>query len=187
MNYKDRNIKVIGDLHLGHVNILKFMTGEGGTGKRLREFDSIQDHDDYICDRWNDEVEDTDIVYVLGDVGFRDFSALRRLKGRKRLILGNHDNPLHPLIVECFGKKQGVWRMFPEYSTVLTHVPLWLPSDEDVEAKKAIVGYHKYTTNIHGHTHDHAGPTDRHFCVSCERINYTPVNIQDVLGVDKIM
>jgi calcineurin-like phosphoesterase family protein len=170
---KDRDIFVIGDTHLGHENILKFKSGDSYLRGR---FDSIKEHDDCICDNWNSTVRDQDIVYLLGDVGFGDFSAVRRLRGRKRLILGNHDSPSHPLLVEVFGKRMGVWRMFPEYRCVLTHIPIHLGD--------TTCG--KYDYNIHGHIHDNPSPTEKHICVSCEQVDYTPVKMHEALGVDRM-
>ena len=164
---KDREIFVIGDTHFGHENILKFKSGDA----YLRNFSSIKEHDECICDNWLSVVRDNDIVYVLGDVYFKDPSALSRLNGRKRLILGNHDNPRDQNL-RCFQKIQ-MWRMFPEYECVLTHVPIYI----DHKAR--------YSYNIHGHIHDKTLLSYDHFCVSCEQINYTPVKIQDVLNVKK--
>ena len=45
--------------------------------------------------RWNDKVRDEDTVYILGDLFFRAATVepiLQRLKGRKHLVLGNHDH-----------------------------------------------------------------------------------------------
>ena len=52
--------------------------------------------DEYIVEQWNKTVDDTDIVYHLGDVGrFGDYDRAKefigRLNGRKHLVLGNHD------------------------------------------------------------------------------------------------
>lgn len=46
--------------------------------------------------RWNERVKDDDIVWVLGDFAMgRDDPAIyfNRLRGRKRLVFGNHDGP----------------------------------------------------------------------------------------------
>jgi calcineurin-like phosphoesterase family protein len=34
--------------------------------------------------------------------------------------------------------------------------------------------------NVHGHIHERPAPTPRHYNVSVERINYTPIAIEDV-------
>ena len=45
--------------------------------------------------KWNDRVKGTDTVYIVGDMFFRCSDAetiLKRLKGKKRLVIGNHDS-----------------------------------------------------------------------------------------------
>lgn len=156
-----RNIFVISDTHFGHDNIIKYCN---------RPFESHKDMDDFILTKWNETVKDNDIVYHLGDVyiGKRP-EFLRHLKGRKRLILGNHDNGKDQLLGNVF-EKITVWRMFPEFGVLLTHVPV----------HESSLNPEKCPINVHGHIHDKESPSKNHINVSCERINYTPVNIEEV-------
>lgn len=122
-------------------------------------------------ERWNDTIGDSDIVYHLGDFGFNQNSLgtiLPRLKGRKRLILGNHDNGKNPDLQKYF-QKISVWRMFPEYDCVLTHVPLHESS------------MYKVKLNLHGHIHQNPAPTSRHVNCCVELQNYTPRLIEDII------
>ena len=83
------NIFVISDTHFGHKNILTFLNEDGS---RVRDFSSLEEMDELIVENWNKTVSDQDIVYHLGDVYFgAGHQHLKRLRGRKRLILGNHD------------------------------------------------------------------------------------------------
>lgn len=87
------------DSHFGHPGMLTF---------GARPFSSTDEMDRFIVDRWNDVVRPDDIVYHLGDfaVGERDPAKIKRifsqLKGRKYLVLGNHDvrsdGSVHPSI-----------------------------------------------------------------------------------------
>lgn len=74
------------DLHLGHSNVLKLCN---------RPFETIEEMDEYIIDKWNKKVTNNDTVYMLGDIMFRNKKPpeeyLSRLKGKKHLIRGNHD------------------------------------------------------------------------------------------------
>ena len=161
-----RKIFTISDTHFGHENILKFTDGEGAY---LRPFKSIDEMNTCIIDNWNSVVSDQDIVYHLGDVFMRKgWECLKSLNGRKRLILGNHDTGKSKHLQDAF-QKISVWRMFPELGIVLTHIPIIIP-------EKA-----KYSINIHGHIHDKKSPTENHINVSCEAVNYMPVNIEELV------
>ena len=74
------------DLHLGHKNILRLSD---------RPFADLDEMHQTIRDNWNRIVTDKDEVYILGDVAFKlneeINSLIASLKGRKHLIIGNHD------------------------------------------------------------------------------------------------
>ena len=79
-------IYYIADPHFGHSNILKMCS---------RPFASIQEMNEAMIAAWNERVTGRDTVYIIGDLLFRcadPESILRRLKGRKHLIVGNHDS-----------------------------------------------------------------------------------------------
>ena len=99
------NIWITSDTHFNHTNILKFL---GADGKPFRQFNSVEEMNECMIDRWNSVVKDRDKVYHLGDVylsqGKEANSILHRLKGRKRLILGNHDDGRDQLLQKHFEK-----------------------------------------------------------------------------------
>jgi calcineurin-like phosphoesterase family protein len=74
------------DLHLGHANIIKLCN---------RPFSSLEEMNETLIANWNARVTNGDEVYVLGDLMFRVIDSpekyLTRLRGKKHLILGNHD------------------------------------------------------------------------------------------------
>ena len=74
------------DLHLGHKNIIHLCD---------RPFSSIEEMDAVLVKNWNHRVRPNDTVYILGDLMFRNERPpedyLRQLKGKKHLIIGNHD------------------------------------------------------------------------------------------------
>ena len=170
-----KNIWVISDTHFNHTNIIKYCD---------RPFDDAKHMDDYLVTFWNETVKDGDKVYHLGDVYFGGNnedpqyidSLLSKLKGQKRLILGNHDNGKDQKLHRAF-KKIEVWRMFPEFGLLLTHVPvhessLWR-GEERAEGTKKLL-------NIHGHIHQNKSPSDDHRCVCVEQIDYKPINIEEL-------
>ena len=74
------------DLHLGHANIIKHCD---------RPFSSADEMDEHLVSAWNSRVRPSDSVYIIGDFIFRSIKSpeeyLKRLNGKKHLILGNHD------------------------------------------------------------------------------------------------
>lgn len=90
----------VSDTHWCHQRLLSMQP---------RPFSTIEEHDEYLIEAWNSVVRDDDIVYHLGDVFFslsRNADRVReifnRLKGKKHLIIGNHDvdkkGNLHPTL-----------------------------------------------------------------------------------------
>jgi len=76
----------ISDLHFGHANSIRF---------DARPFNSIEEMDEILINNWNDRITDNDTVYILGDMFWyktdKAIEILEQLKGKKRLIKGNHD------------------------------------------------------------------------------------------------
>ncbi|MDE6030769.1 MAG: hydrolase, partial [Oscillospiraceae bacterium] len=77
------------DLHFGHDNVIKFDN---------RPFSSVEEMDRTIIEHWNGRVTYNDDVYIVGDFAFKNERPftwyLDRLKGKKHLIVGNHDRDL---------------------------------------------------------------------------------------------
>ncbi len=74
------------DLHIGHKNIIKLCN---------RPFTSQAEMDELLIDNWNQVVTNGDTIYIVGDLMFRTQAdpnyILRSLKGKKHLLVGNHD------------------------------------------------------------------------------------------------
>lgn len=64
--------------------------------EKICNHNHIKQHDEELIRRWNNKVANNDLVFILGDLSFRgsrDTEAIvKRLNGRKVLVLGNHDN-----------------------------------------------------------------------------------------------
>ena len=79
-------IYYISDLHFGHRHVI---------GMDHRPFETIEEMDETLIRLWNERVTDEDDVYILGDFAYRNGNTaswyLRQLKGRKHLVIGNHD------------------------------------------------------------------------------------------------
>lgn len=182
------------DHHFQHANILNFTDKD--TGKKLRpEFKTIQDHDNYIIDKHNKSVKDDDLVYFLGDVIWKTNQVSREileaLKGRKRLVVGNHDDVDWLMSTKLF-EKVYLWKYFPEHNLIASHVPL-----HESDLKRA-------GRNVHGHSHQNVVtkrqentsemnsmgggifyeqvPDLRYLNVGMERTGYKPWSLETVLA-----
>ena len=158
----------ISDTHFGHANILKFEKD----GVRVRpEFSSIEEMNEFLIWQWNARVKPDDKVYHLGDVCFGGVKIVRevmpRLNGKKRLILGNHDNVKGHELWKWF-EKICLWQNFDNHGFVITHLP-FLPEN-----------FRKVKFNVHGHIHRAPDVSPVHLNISCEMTGYAPIHLDEV-------
>lgn len=156
---------IMGDLHLGN-DCRLFQKVYS------KDFETVEDYHKAIIQRWNKKVLSEDsIVLVLGDIGKREYieEILPQLRGKKYLILGNHDT-----FPKSFYKKffEEVYNhpIFTTNRIVFSHEPI--PTEPGV-------------INFHGHTHHVSLKSDRHFNLCPEHHNYTPLlykNLEQYLG-----
>lgn len=149
----------IGDLHYGHTNLAKH-----------RGFKTAEEHDDLIKRNWNNAVRPTDIVYILGDLTMEkaNYEFLDELNGRKKVILGNHDQPHHiKTLLEHVQTVCGSYEVTigREKTCILTHIPIHPTM------------LFNYTANIHGHIHEDNLAENRYINLSADATNYTPVEL----------
>jgi len=163
-------VRFIADLHLSHQNMAT-----------RRGFSSVEEHDEHIIAKWNDVVSKRDVTYILGDVTMEKkspYALLDKLNGRKHVVMGNHDRRQD---VEALLKHvDSVAGMVQYKGIILTHCPIH-PMELD----------YRFPKNIHGHIHDKQVmlgglpieiPDERYICVSCERVNYTPRTLEELLN-----
>lgn len=110
------------DLHFGHANVIPY---DG------RPFADTAEMDRVLIERWNAAVGDDDDVYVVGDFCYRSgWTAdwyLKQLKGRKHLIVGNHDwrTLQNPKAMALFASVDDLLEIEDgERAVVLCHYPL---------------------------------------------------------------
>lgn len=151
-----QRVYVIGDTHFGHAKVAS-----------ARGFSSTEEHDAHLIQRWNSVVNPRDTVWHLGDVLFAsNFKALESLNGLKKLVMGNHDRHQTAKYLEHFA---GVYGSAEVKGALLTHIPVHQNQ------------FSRFAANIHGHMHAQALEDRRYFCVSAERINLTPILLDDVI------
>lgn len=163
----------IADTHFGHQGIVKF---DHHDGTPMRPFDTWQENDLTIADRWNQKVRSRDKVYLIGDYAFSALGhrMVKLLNGDITLVGGNHDQKRadHYIALgfkDVVGVKQlgGYW---------LTHMPMHIQC----------VMEERVTGNIHGHLHRNhvlmpgGQQHPKYFCVSVENINFEPISFDDI-------
>lgn len=132
------------DLHLGHKNILL----------SRQQFPNIEEHDEFLIRQWNKKVHKNDNVYILGDLSFRSEQPisyyLSRMKGRKHLIVGNHDSYWMKQVDEMSAYFETIEFLktmkYEKKQITLCHYPmLEFPGSRYVEQESSYL--------IHGHIH----------------------------------
>jgi calcineurin-like phosphoesterase family protein len=158
---------VISDLHLGHENIIKYCN---------RPFKNAEEMSETIISNWNGVATDEDTVYMLGDWAFGRGSLelleqyLPRLKGKIIMIRGNHDRQ-NAGWYKALGVKEVHGCEYWKYK------PYVLLSHRPYPTKAPYI-------NVHGHIHNNLmtlEPTNVYVNVSVEAINYTPVDLDELI------
>lgn len=155
---------IMSDPHFGHTNLAIH-----------RGFKDADEQDELIIRNWNNTVGKNDLTWILGDIGMESpshYHLLDRLNGRKRVILGNHDAPKH--VPELLKYVESVGAMVKYKGYLLTHCPI---HPHEME---------RFNVNIHGHLHEENIDDDRYINVSCEQINYTPIEFPKRIKSDYV-
>lgn len=164
---------LISDTHFFHDNIIQFCG---------RPFDNSDEMNECLIENWNRVVKPQDKVYHLGDVamGCKDselHTLLNSLNGKKRLILGNHDNPKTPAILNNFEKIM-LWNGFHCAGISFTGVHIPLPLEALRDGKVC----------VHGHIHNNILADPHYINVCVEHVGYTPINVEVIADrVKKIL
>ena len=112
-------IYFIADTHFNHENIIKYCN---------RPFSNSSEMNKYIIRQWNSIVNDEDIVYHLGDVGFGTNGDLKgiisSLNGTKILVRGNHDFKRGLNSWKDIGFKEVYKKQLQLDKFMLTHSPI---------------------------------------------------------------
>lgn len=157
---------IISDTHFRHKNIIKYC------GRPMN-------HDMIMADKWNNTVGHSDTILHLGDVAtwYGDTTGavdiLASLKGKKLLIMGNHDK-LGAQWYEDLGF-QIIDPVTLNFNGRMVHLSHY-PETENL----------KWHVNIHGHIHNNGYPPDAdpekdYRNVSVEVMDYEPVRLRDIL------
>lgn len=169
----------ISDTHFDHDNILKLSK---------RPFNTIEEMNKAIIDNWNSRVTDNDDVYILGDITYKSkdpIKYLKQLKGRKHLIVGNHDKSLlkNPACRRMFVEIADI-KMVDDNGTkiVCCHYPM-------VEWD----GYYRGTIHFYGHIHNcienetyqYIEKVKNAYNVGVDILGFTPRTLKEILEMHK--
>ena len=168
---KEPKIFLIGDTHFMHKNIIKYCN---------RPFKDIEEMTESLIKNWNSVVDHNDIVYVVGDFALCGKQKIieigNRLNGRKHLILGNHDRASIATYREAGFEFVYNHSIVLDDFYIISHIPM------------VGISVNAPFANVFAHVHDDPTYKDcscRSFCVSAERINYTPISFEDIKALIK--
>lgn len=167
------------DQHFFHNNIIHYAN---------RPFHDVENMHQEMVERYNNHVKDDDVVVFGGDFAFGAVENARKilklLRGKKILVLGNHD----------FDQKGMTIRDYQQFDAVCMQLVLWRSDDNNINDKKDghyLLATHypirndflpANTINIHGHIHQHSAGI-RHVNMSVEHTEYQPKNIDQLLPI----
>jgi calcineurin-like phosphoesterase family protein len=179
-----KNIFLIADLHFGDEDMCTLVKDDGHP---IRPFKSVEEHDAALIENWNKVVtHPSDKVYVLGDVAQKrkDIENFGKLNGKKILIKGNHDIYELKEYAKYFKDIRATHRL--DNGILMSHIPVH-PSTFGKAHKVNVMG-HLHDKRVMDYFRVTPEKDPRYFCVSCEHINYTPMELGaveiEVFGFD---
>jgi len=222
---KNRRIFFISDPHFDHPNIILYCKrpfikegylnekGKFKTNEMAQQ--CVKEMNETIIKRYNYLVQPNDIVYFLGDIGFRNAFSCRQiinqLNGIKILVLGNHDrwgifsyyNMGFSAVVQ-----EAEIRVGKDWVT-LAHYPrrwpweiakiLWLyirkmrkrkrPWSQIIQKLKKEWKWTKFPRrkqwHICGHVHEKWKIKGRNINISVDQWNFSPVRFEEIVKIIK--
>ncbi len=132
---------------------------------------------DSIIERWNETVKDEDTVYVVGDVFLGDAGAgarlVRKLRGKKVLIKGNHDRSHRTMLESGFDE---VWQrksidLSDGRRALLCHKPL----------PEAVLDH--VDLQVHGHRHEGPIVNGKRVNVCVDLWGYRPIAESEICSL----
>lgn len=142
---------IISDLHFGHPNIITYAKG-------LRGGLNSEEHDRWLIEQINSKVTKHDLLYVLGDISMNsnNLHLMKKIRGNKMLVRGNHDIYATKRYLEYFSEVHGLL----SYRGVfwMTHAPI---HPDSLRGR----------FNLHGHVHQNSLEDDR-YINCCVEVTY---------------
>ena len=169
----------ISDTHFGHSNVIGF---------DHRPFADRDEMEQVMIHLWNGRVQKDDDVWILGDFCYRSnkdpVNYLRKLRGHKHLIIGNHDGELlkNDEAMSYFETVEKIHHIEDVYDgekiqVCMCHFPIaeWN-------------AYFRGSWHVYGHIHNQKNETyefmkTRRNCLNagCMINNYTPASFRELV------
>lgn len=167
------------DLHFGHVNCIKH---DG------RPFTSRDEMDRILIENWNSRVTNNDDIYIVGDMIYKSDKSpewyLKQLKGRKYLIIGNHDKDILNS-AEATKYFESIEKMMPVTDRgrqiQVCHFPM-------IEWNGMFRGSYHIFAHIHNNTNDtyyFMKNREKALNAGCMINNYMPVTFDELIENNK--
>lgn len=161
------NIFFTADTHVGHSNIIKYCK---------RPFDTHEEMDEAMLDRFNSVLKPGDLLYHLGDVAWSSYPLdtwFTRLRTKEvHLVKGNHDpkttTSYHGFRSVCDGLRT---LSVSNVHFVLCHYPM-----------RSWVGRGRGTMQLYGHVHNTMPGIGRQMDVGVDTNNFYPWALEDVVA-----
>lgn len=152
------------DTHFGHGNIIKYCN---------RPFNSVEEMDEVMIERWNERVKPNDVVWHLGDFAFyRAYEKLQeifsRLNGVKCLVAGNHDY-MNTQGLGWYESNKIRTLLIGKQSVIMCHygMRVWNHS-------------HRGALHLYGHSHGTLPGDSQSLDVGVDCWDFRPVNIDEI-------
>lgn len=100
------NIWFTSDTHWNHRNIVRgttqWDTSTTESKQRVRDFDTIEEHNETLIKNFNSVVKHDDILWHLGDWSFGGHESIKKFRDQLHcrninLVFGNHDQHIEPI------------------------------------------------------------------------------------------
>lgn len=193
MSNQRKPIYFTSDWHIGHKNCLKFDN---------RPFKDIDQMKKVLIRNFNSCVPKDGVTFVLGDVGMGSFEGIqdfiKRLNGRKILIMGNHDGTINRMYRLGFDAVLFNASIYIANELVtMSHCPLTGVFREDTSGMRGSTAgenWHKEKQNrrfsledsgqfhLHGHLHSNKKESKlgRQWDVGVVGSEYRPIHIKKI-------
>lgn len=192
-----KNIFFTSDTHFHHKNIVRGTTSwdildPNSSHQSLRDFDTLEEHDEALIKSINSVVKHDDILYHLGDWSFGGHEQIKKFRDRLEcreihLIFGNHDQHIEPigspyrsLFTSCSYVKQLSLNVDRKYGVVGKQKFFLSHYSHQVWNKS-----HHGSIHLFGHSHGSLEGIGKSMDVGVDTNNLYPYHLDEIMDIMK--